>query len=72
MDKGAGIIAMIFMWLIGVVIALGICAFIAWVVAVLVTYLFGIDFGFWKAAAALILLSIVGSFFSGRVTVTKN
>ena len=43
--------------------ALGILALVAWGVSVLVTYLFTIDFGFWKAVAALVLLWVVAGFF---------
>lgn len=46
-----------------VCIAFGIYALIAWGVSVLVSYVFGIDFGFWKSAASLILLSIFASYF---------
>ena len=47
-------------------IVLGVNALFIWGVSVLVSYLFGIDFGFWKTAAALILLSIVGSLTFGK------
>lgn len=56
----------IFMWLLGLSIVLGFYALIAWGVSVLVSFVFGIDFGFWKAAASLILLSIAGSLVFGR------
>lgn len=52
--------------IVGCAIAFGIFALIAWIFSALISYVFGIDFGFWKGAATLVLLSIVGGYFRGR------
>lgn len=58
--------AIIIGWLLGIAIAIGFYALIAWGVSVMVSYVFEIDFGFWKAAASLFLLSIAGSLTFGK------
>lgn len=44
----------------------GIYALFSWGVSVLVSYIFDVDFGFWKAAALLVLCSLIGGFFGKR------
>ncbi|ATO51006.1 hypothetical protein P4V86_15410 [Brevibacillus laterosporus] len=50
---------------------IGINVFLAWVVSVLVTFIFGIDFGFWQSIASLILLSIVSKVFFSKMPENK-
>jgi uncharacterized membrane protein len=45
----------------------GVYALFAWCVSVLVSYVFGVDFGFWKTVAALLLLSLVSGMTFGRI-----
>lgn len=52
---------------ITVALIIGFFALIAWIVSVCVSYVFGIDFGLLKAAAAIILGGIAGGvLFGGR------
>lgn len=44
----------------------GIYALVALGVSALVSYVFDIDFGFWKAVALLLLCSLIGGFFGKR------
>ncbi|MBG9774246.1 hypothetical protein ABD71_14725 [Brevibacillus laterosporus] len=41
--------------------------FLAWVVSVLVSFVFGIDFGFWQSLASIILLSITSKIFFSKM-----
>lgn len=47
-------------------IVFGIYALVAWGVAVMVSYVFDIDFGFWKTVCSLILISLVGGILRGN------
>lgn len=56
--------------LIVAAVLLGLLALAAWVVSLLVPFVFGVAFGFWKAVGLLILARIVLP-SGGRVITTK-
>ncbi|WP_025846545.1 hypothetical protein [Brevibacillus agri] len=64
---GLAIVAVtIALWFAGVSIT-------AWLVSTLVEYLFAVDFGFWKAFAAVLLLGVISNVaFSGLRRKTKE
>ncbi|WP_010495004.1 hypothetical protein [Paenibacillus elgii] len=52
-------------FLVGLAVFIAVCALLTWGASVLISYIFGIDFGFWKTAALFVLLALVGGFFRG-------
>lgn len=52
--------------IVGVAFIFGVLSITAWLVSTLVTFLFEVDFGFWKAFASVILLGVISNLaFSG-------
>jgi hypothetical protein len=46
-------------FIVGAAFILGLFAFFGWAVASLVSFIFEIDFGFWKGVATVVLLGIL-------------
>jgi uncharacterized membrane protein len=54
------------LYVIGILaVGFSIYAMIAYVVSVLISYILAMDFGFWKAAALLLVLSLLAGFIRG-------
>lgn len=51
--------------IIAALILIGFYALLAWGASILIEYVFEIEFGFWKTAAAWALLAIVGATLRG-------